>query len=326
MSTPGNEPLPAAAQPEGLRCLLTGATGFIGSHAARLLVRRGCKLTVLMRAGGDPWRIRDVLPSIRVLDGDLAHAGDLGAAIKDLGPQVLVHAGWSGVSKDSRDGFEQITRNLYGTLDLVRACLAAGCQTVVGLGSQAEYGPTDARLHEDMPARPDTMYGLAKLCAGLISQHLCAAAGARLAWLRLTAAFGPADSPEHLIPYVIDALLRRDEPALTGGRQKWDYLYVNDVAEAVWSAITHSAAAGTFNLSSGHAVAVREICEMIRDRIDPALALGFGRIASPDGSRTILEADSGRLREATGWQPQTSLAQGLERTIAWHVQPGGLGT
>ncbi len=301
-----------------IRCLITGATGFIGSHITHMLLEKGVKVTHILRPGEDTWRIREILPSLSVLEADFREIKKVGPQIRDLQPHLVIHAGWFGVEREQRDQLDQVTYNLYGTLDLLSECLGSGCQYFIGLGSQAEYGKTDATLEEGMAPHPETMYGVTKLCAGLLAQRICASAGVRFSWLRLTATYGPKDLPQNLIPYVITRLLKGQEPALTHGKQKWDYLYIDDVTNAVWSLVEHSQAQGIFNLSSGSAIQVRHLCEIIRDQIDPLLPLGFDKVQSSSGERMILEAENDRLHSATGWKQEIPLEAGIGKTIEWY--------
>ena len=138
----------------------------------------------------------------------------------------------------------------------------------------------------------------------------------RWAWLRLFSVYGPDDNPGWLIPGIISQLLEGKEPPLTPGTQKWDYLHIRDAAEAVVAAAVSDKAQGIFNLGSGQPIAVRTIAETIRDLIDPTLPLGFGQVAFRPDQVMHLEADITRLKAATGWQPRTSLRDGLAETIA----------
>lgn len=300
-----------------MRWLVTGATGLIGSYLVRLLLEHDVQVAVLMRRTSNPWRIEDVLHRLHGISGDLASIEEAGTAIRDFAPEVVCHLGWYGVGSRYRNDPAQVTQNLYGSLKLLQLAGEAGCQLWMGLGSQAEYGPCHSVITEDTPTRPATIYGAAKLCVGLLSQKLGEAYGIGFTWLRLLAAYGPKDDMEHLIPQVTLALLRRERPALTPGEQRWDYLYVEDAAQAIWQAATHPAARGIFNLSSGNACAVRSIVERIRDLVDPHLPLGFGEIAYPPDQVMYLQADISRLQRAAGWSPQVSLDEGLRRSVAW---------
>ena len=300
-----------------MRCFVTGATGLIGSHLVRLLLENDCQVGVLMRPTSDPWRIQDVLHHLHVITGDLTVIEQAGQAIQKFAPDVILHLGWYGVSNRYRNDPAQVSQNLYWSLKLLQLAREAGCQCWVGLGSQAEYGSHDGVLTEDLPTRPVTIYGVVKLCVGLLSQKLCKVYGIRFLWLRLLAAYGPTDDPEHMIPYVILSLLRGQKPALTLGEQRWDYLYVEDAARAIWQVVTHPTAQGIFNLGSGEAHTVRNIVECIRDLIDPGLPLGLGEVPYRPDQTMHLQADISKLKQVTGWSPHIDLDEGLRRTAKW---------
>jgi UDP-glucose 4-epimerase len=301
-----------------MRCLVTGATGHLGAAIAQFLVAGGHDVAVLARPSSDPWRLAAVLDRVTVLRGDLA---DPGPAVEDVGrwrPEVVYHLAWAGVAGPDRDRPEQVSVNLVGGLKLFELAAAAGCHCWVGLGSQAEYGPYDRPLTEDLPPRPVTAYGVSKLALGLVTGKLCDLSGVRFVWLRMLATYGPMDHPGALIPWTIAHLLRGRRPALTSGRQRWDYLFVDDAAEAVAAAGLTPSVRGVFNLASGAAPTVRQIVERVRDLIDPALPLGLGE--RPDPPPLHLEADPSRLFEALGWRPRVSLDEGLRRTVDWYRQ------
>jgi nucleoside-diphosphate-sugar epimerase len=147
-------------------------------------------------------------------------------------------------------------------------------------------------------------------------------AGMRHTWVRLLAVYGPGDDPGHLIPTVIQSLRAGKKPALTSGEQQWDYLYIEDAAKALCS-IAESRATGTFNLSSGASVRIRDMVERIRDFVDPSLPLGFGEVPYRPDQVMHLKAEISRLHSATGWAPHTSLEEGLRRTVEWFKTESG---
>ncbi|MGA2670019.1 MAG: NAD-dependent epimerase/dehydratase family protein [Dehalococcoidia bacterium] len=301
-----------------MRCLVTGATGHIGSHLVRYLLEQSVEVAALVRpTTSNLWRIEDILYRLHIIKGDIANIDHSSVAIQEFAPEIVIHLGWHGVSSGYRNDPAQITQNLYGSLKLLELARESGCQKWIGLGSQAEYGPSNRVLTEDLPTRPVTTYGVAKLCLGLLSQKLCETYGIGFTWLRLTGAYGPMDDQEHMIPELILRLLRGEKPSLTLGEQRWDYLYVGDVARAIWGAASHPAAQGIFNLGSGEAHTVKSIVERIRDLIDSSLPIGFGEVPYRPDQIMHLQADVSRLKQATGWAPQVSLDEGLRRTVEW---------
>ena len=305
-----------------MRVFVTGATGFVGSHLTKLLVKRGATVAVLLRPGSETWRIANVLPYITQIEGDMLALQEAQNRILDFAPDTILHLAWYGVSNRYRNDEAQINNNLASSLALLRLALKSGCQTWVGLGSQAEYGPQNIIMDENAPTHPTTLYGTLKLCVYLLGRQLATGSGMRFAWLRLFSAYGPKDNESWMIPYLIKSLQRGERPSLTLGEQKWDYLYVGDAAEAIYRVATTPEANGAFNLGSGEVSTIRNVAERIREMINPSLPLGFGDMPYLSDQVMHLQADITKLKRATGWSPQTGLEEGLKRTIAWYMRTG----
>jgi len=300
-----------------MRALVTGGSGFVGAHVVRALLDRNVETAVFLRHDGPPWRLAEVSSRLHVVRGDLAAPGASAPAIAAFRPDTVLHLGWEGVANTARNDPRQLGTNVTGTLALLDVVAAAGARTFVGLGSQAEYGRLEGRIDETHPTRPTTLYGVAKLAAGLASGIRATELGLRHVWLRLFSVYGPLDDGPWLIPYVTRALLAGDTPALTAGTQRWDYLFVADVAEAVLAAAADERAHGVYNLGSGEARPVRTIVEAVRDVVDPSARLAFGTVPMRPDQVMHLEADTSRLAADTGWFPRTEFADGIRRTVEW---------
>lgn len=300
-----------------MRCLVTGASGFLGSTLVRHLVARGHQVALLVRPNSSLARLQGLLDKVELVTGDLSDTASLRNAIARQPRDACLHLAWFGVTAEYRNSPLQISQNLVSTLALWEAAHTAGCKVWIGLGSQAEYGSFSGVLREDLCPRPVTAYGVAKLAAGVATAKMSELAGVRHVWLRLLSAYGPGDDERHMLPSVILSLLARKKPALTRAEQVWDYLYADDAAAAI-CAVLEQEVEGVFNLSSGHAVSLRSIVEQVRDMIDPALPIGFGDVPYRQDQVMHLEGDITSLTTATGWQPATSLQQGLRQTIEWY--------
>jgi UDP-glucose 4-epimerase len=302
------------------RVLVTGATGFIGAAVACALARRGVEVAVLLRSSSDPWRLGSDVRNMHLLHGSLDDAASYAPGLHDFRPDTVMHLGWHGVSKAGRHDPAQVRTNVCGSVDLLLAAAAAGCRTFIGAGSQAEYGPSDAAIDEHHPCCPRSLYGAAKLAAFTLLDQLARQHGMRLAWLRIFSVYGPQDAPDTLVSSLVSQLLAGIRPALTTAEQVWDFLYVDDAAEAFVAVGSAAAAAGVFNVGSGSARPLRETIAQVRDLIDPSLPLGFGEIPSAAHAVRHLEPVVSHLRSVTGWSATTPLAVGLACTIDWHRQ------
>lgn len=299
-----------------MRIFITGGTGFLGSFAVDAFVADGHDVCLLVRPGTDPWRIADQLSKVTVISGSLDDPRAFVDALSSFRPDTILNIAWTGVSDRTHDEPAQ-PDNLTRVKELIEISAEAGAVNWIGLGSQAEYGLCEKTIAEDEPPHPFSTYGKAKLEALHLSRDLCARHGMRFSWVRLFACYGPRDKETWLIPYVIKTLSNGDEPELTEGWQRWDYLYVADAAAALLAVAKTPGAVGVFNLGSGVAVPVRSVVETVRDLINPSLPLGFGKRALPVDLVMLLEADISRLHKATGWHPTTSIAEGLSQTVRW---------
>jgi len=270
-----------------------------------------------MRPESDPWRIVSVLDRVETITGRLSEPAALRRPMAAFRPDVVYHLGWSGSGHAGRDDPRQQSQNVGDAVALVELAAGAGATTWVGLGSQAENGPTAAVLDESTPVRPTTAYGAAKLSAGTLTRERCAARSLRHVWLRLLTAYGPAEDPSYLIPQVILSLLRGSRPALTEGSQPGDFLHVTDASRALRAVALNESCAGTFVLSSGHHRPVREIALTLRDLIDPRLELGFGEVV-PKEPLLGLRGNPRALERATGWSSNVSLETGLAGCVDWY--------
>jgi UDP-glucose 4-epimerase len=300
-----------------MRALVTGATGFIGSFLVKKLIQEKYTVAVLIRPNSDTWRLKNTLSNMKVIPGELTTIEKANDQICIFEPELVFHLGWYGVGNIYRDNLEQVNQNLYGSIKLLEIAAHAGCRHWIGLGSQAEYGRYDKIINEDFQPHPNTLYGITKLSTCLLSQKLCNMYKINYSWLRLFSTYGPFDAPQWMIPYTILKLLKNEKPSLTFGEQRWDYLYVEDIADALFKVSTSREAIGIFNLGSGEAFPIRSIVENMRNLINPYLPIGFGEIPYAPDQIMHLQSDISRLKRATGWFPKINMQEGLIRTIDW---------
>jgi nucleoside-diphosphate-sugar epimerase len=298
-----------------MRALITGCTGFVGSHLLRRALDQDTEVAVLIQSNSNTWRISDLLSKVHVINGSLENIAATKREILNFQPEVIFHLGWFGVGSRYKNDVRQL-QNVSGSVELLKICSeTGGCKRWIGVGSQAEYGPHEKKIKEDFYCKPTTLYGAAKLSTCLLTQRLCDIYGIKFNWLRLFSPYGPCDEPGWLIPYIILNLLQNKKPAMTLGEQKWDYVYVKDAVDALWR-VANSNACGIFNLASGEASSVRNIAERIRNYIDASLPLGIGEIPYGKDQIMHLQADITKLKEI-GWTPETDLESGLYKTVEW---------
>lgn len=296
------------------RAVVTGPTGAIGTALCAELAAQGVAVYAVCRPGSPRAAAVPRHANIRTLFCPLEELACLPQHIPG-GADAFFHLAWAHTIGPGRNDMAAQTRNIQYTLNAVQAARALGCGVFLGAGSQAEYGRVDGPLRPDTPCFPESGYGMAKLCAGQMSRAECAAHGLAHIWVRVLSVYGPGDGPDTLISGVIRQLLARRVPALTEGRQLWDYLYAGDAARAFLLLARRGVSGRVYPLGSGETRPLREYLLQLRDCIDPALPLGFGQIPYGPAQVMHLQADVSALRADTGFTPQVPFAQGIRRTI-----------
>jgi nucleoside-diphosphate-sugar epimerase len=289
--------------------LVTGAGGFVGRHCLGPLRRRGWEVVGVSSrrrpdgAGpeGVAWRQADLL--------DPATPRRL---IAETRPDALLHLAWS-VSAGSVDNYHWTRASLQLLTDFAEA----GGRRAVLAGSCAEYDwGAPQPLLEDSPRRPGTPYGVCKNALGDLVESYRREIDLAAAWARIFFLYGPGEGENRLVASVIRSLLGGRPARTTHGRQLRDYLYVEDLAEAL-AALVDSELRGPVNVASGRSLRLAELVEAAARRIGRPELVRLGAVAARDDEAAEVSADVGRLRDELGWAPRFDLEAGMERSVEW---------
>ncbi len=303
------------------RIVVTGPTGAIGTALIQMCIEKGIEVLAIVREGSARNSRIPASPLVRMIACNLDRLGELdGERLEALGTQVsgydvFYHFAWAATIGEGRNDMKLQTANIEYALDAVGLAARLGCHTFIGAGSQAEYGRCGTRLSDKTPAFPENGYGMAKLCAGQMTRLECRKYGLRHIWTRILSVYGPGDGEQTMISTVIRRLLSGEIPKLTPGGQMWDYLHCRDAARAMYLLAKKGHDGSIYCIGSGQARPLREYIEILRDCIDPALALAFGAV--PYGERQVMYlcADITRLTDDTGFVPEISFEEGIRETI-----------
>lgn len=298
-----------------MHVLVSGSTGFLGSWVVGDLLAHGHRVTVLVRAGSDMWRLAEYASRLERVTAAIEDHDVLRTAVRAVAPDAVAHLAWRGVDKTHRNDPSQDT-NVADSVAFVDIAADAGARVFVGAGSQAEYGPYPRAIREDDLTRPTTRYGQAKLEAFNKASIRVGQRGIRFGWLRVFSAYGPKDNPGGLIPDLIQSLRNREKMSLTGCEQRWGFIHARDVAAAFRLVIENEQARGAFNVGSPDAPLLRETITYLRDRIAPDVELGIGEIPYRPDQVMTLQADVSRLR-SIGWSPTVVFEDGIRETIEY---------
>jgi nucleoside-diphosphate-sugar epimerase len=299
-----------------MRVFVTGGSGFLGYEVVTELLARGHDCAVLARGDIGATRLAPLEKRIVYVRADLFSEQSYRIALALFQPLALIHCAWHGAAGASADEVYQLD-NVPATGWLVNAAIGAGAKTIIGVGTQAEYGQKSGAIAETASANPTTLYGVAKLAACGATMTLASSRGARAVWARGFALYGPGDGDgRRLLSMVLKSLRERRAPQLTRCEQMWDFLHVHDAARAIVALLECPDARGVFNFGSGEPARLRDVVLTMRDLAAPGIEPAFGAVPYRSDQVMHLEADISRIRRETGWSPRIPLSRGLVELVA----------
>ncbi|HEV2011211.1 MAG TPA: SDR family NAD(P)-dependent oxidoreductase [Candidatus Limnocylindria bacterium] len=306
------------------RVLITGITGFVGSHLAERLIADGHEVHGIALEPQPHANLAAIASNVRIHRADLADPDGLRAAVAAARPETVVHlAGQAIPSLAQRDASGTIQVNVVGTANLLAALETLSGTHLVYASSADVYGvPDQVPVGEDAPLRPMNVYAASKAAAEALVREFGDRAGHPTVILRPANTNGPRQHPglaaSGFAKQIAEAEAGLAEPVIKHGRldAKRDFLDVRDIAAA------YAAAAGlaperteTYNVGTGAPVTIERILQTlvqlaripVRTEIDPERVRG--------GDPGTLALDASRFRSRTGWAPKVTLERSLEDTL-----------
>ncbi|WP_159587194.1 NAD-dependent epimerase/dehydratase family protein [Chelativorans xinjiangense] len=304
--------------------MITGGAGFVGSHLACACLKEGHEVHAVVREPSRGDRLRRFERDIVLHRFDLRSDLELKWCIRDVAPQVVYHLAAS-LRRPEDMQFTDVTDCLSEDVQILVNLLSAAANSrvppsaVVRTGSLAEYGLAPRPYREDMREEPITVYG-----AGLVAAtHLVGALQRRLPFLvataRLALVYGPAQSTEYFVPWLIQRCLAGARSIVRRPDDRRDLIHVDDAVSALIQMGTVSLPkAAVINIATGVAPSMREVARQIIEitGADPGLVkYGAG---NPLHGAPDLRGTPDLARQFLGWSARVPLAEGISRLVAWH--------
>ncbi|MGB7537225.1 MAG: NAD(P)-dependent oxidoreductase [Anaerolineales bacterium] len=300
-----------------MKLLLTGASGFIGSHVARRLLAKGHRVMAVAVPNDPLNRISDIADRLEICTADLSDTAILQQFLEAGRPDACIHLAWYSEPGQYLHSPENISALNYSLL-LVKALAEVGCQNIVAAGTCAEYDLANGKVRETSPIRPDTLYAASKLSLLFLGGQISKPANMKFAWGRIFYLYGPDEDPRRLVPAMIRALLAGKSFPTTAGDQVRDYLHVEDVADA-FVTLAEKRADGIYNICSSEPITIRQLVETGGRILDRPELLQIGALPYRDWEPMYVCGDNQRLK-GLGWKPAYDLSRGMESACRWWKQ------
>jgi nucleoside-diphosphate-sugar epimerase len=284
--------------------LITGITGYLGSHLAEAMLGNGWTVAGLKRKSSWLGRIENIIDEIDLYDVD---SDNLESIFRQCKPDIVVHLAAT-YGRRGEKPFDVFLTNVAFSMEVFKASDACGVELFVNC---------DTSLNWDVNA-----YAMSKSHFRGWLKLLSAEVSTRIVNLRTEHFYGPGDDPAKFTAFVVESCCQnRPELNLTEGLQERDFIYIDDLVAAIMlivsKSVSHDAEYVEFNIGSGKAVTVKSFVELVKQLTKAKTELNFGSIPYRKNEPMICVADISALMKL-GWSPSVSLEDGLRNTISFY--------
>lgn len=295
--------------------IINGASGFIGSHLLDYLLEMGKNVFVLTR---DPIKFSNrKYQNLTLIKYDSENYSSVKDHFKNVDIDVFFNMAWAGVSPEYKNDVDLQISNIGRTVKAAAFASEINCKLFVSAGTVAEYVFSKDVMDVNAKQTPNDIYGASKVATHYFLDVFTRKNKLPFIWCIVPSAFGEGRTDNNIITYTIRTLLRGERPSYGNLEQMWDFLYVKEIAKALYLIGEKGIPGKVYGIGSGVYKPLKEYMTIIRDIINPKLELGIGD--KPELSYQTYSScvNIDDLTKDTGFIPEIQFEEGIKRTIDW---------
>lgn len=292
--------------------VISGATGFIGRHLVTYFSENNIEVYALTTRDLSTHYNTDC--KIHYVRLDLNDYNDY-ISILPQNPLAFIHLAWNGVSPEMRNSVDVQYINVDLSLKAAHLASKLNAQRFVLPGSTMEYVYSGNPINRHTQPCPQDAYSAAKIASRYLCESLCRELNMPFIYAVITGIYSADRKDNNVIHYTISSLLNGEVPHLTKLEQKWDYVYISDVARAFYLISVKGRPGAFYSIGTGESLPLYKYICLIRDIIDPNLRLGIGDIPYKNGQLPCSCVDLSELTKDTGYEPSVPFAVGIREVI-----------
>lgn len=298
------------------KVIIIGANGFIGSHLAKRMASGGIEVTALVAKGFD-YSFLCGIKNICCIEFEFSSLQLLDGIPAVSGADTIFHMAWAGVSTTLKNESQVQASNILYGLAVLEFAARNHITRVVVPGSASEYACGNAVINGKNLSAPSDLYSASKVATRFLCQTYARQANIDFIWTAITSIYGPGRNDNNLITYAIKTLLRGEKPSFTGLEQQWDYLYIDDLIDALVAVGEKGKGNKVYPIGSGEHRQMAEYVKILRNEINPSLPLGIGELPYKNKTVDNQILDITELISDTGFKPKYSFEHGIKNTIEY---------
>lgn len=294
-----------------MKIIVTGASGFIGRHCVKLLFEKGYEIHAI---SSKP-RINEEAhnESIVWYEIDLFDLTEVQGIFDRIKPDYFMHLAWK-MQTGLNLNYDENEEWLSLSKSLINIFYNCGGKRVLVSGSCFEYDLNDRIISEKTPLIPNNKYGSCKMNLFNYLNSFSVENELSYVWARIFFTYGPGQKDSSLVPYVISRLIEGKSVETTDGNQQYDYLYVEDIANAL-ILLLESSYIGPVNVSSGKVTKLKDFINKIASIFKKEDLISFGSKPRPKGSPDFIKGKNELLRKITNWKQEYTIDEGINKLI-----------
>ena len=301
------------------KVLVTGASGFIGSHLTRLLINEGADVSIVARYNSIEHNVRlsPFWEKIKIIEADLRNIESLQPLYSKRFDFIFHLAAYNHVGNSFLHVGEALETNCNGTANLLET--VDNYDKFIYISTSEVYGLQDSvPFIEHMYPHPASPYSVGKYAGELYSLMKYKESSRPIVVLRPFNAFGPYQSTRAVIPELIDKCLKGVPVLTTEGKQTREFNFVTDLTEGMLlAALSKKAVGEVINLGNGKDVAICDVANLIYKKTESQSELRIGALPTRPNEIWKMSSDSTKAQRLIGWEPKVGFEEGLDATIEW---------
>lgn len=312
---------------KGLRIVVTGGAGFIGSHLVERLLSSGAEVTIIdnFLFGSKVEHLRG-RRGLSIIEGDVRDAGVVYQALN--AKDIIFHlAACVGVEEIQKMPFEVLDVEIQGTLNVLNSAVKTGMKRFIFGSSSEVYGDSPKPMKEEGPFSPKSTYAVAKLAGEEYCKAFYQRYGLEYTCLRYFNVYGPRQDERFVIPRFVNRALSNESLAIYGnGKQTRDFTYIDDVVNmTLLAALEPKAKCQAINIGTGVTTSINELAKLILKALDNKNPFKPTYIDYDDKRPRSIEAfnrcaGTSRAIQLLQYKPEITLAPGIEKYINWYLE------
>ena len=312
------------------KILITGATGFIGSHLCELMVRKNFKVIAFDRYNPN-YNLGNLQNSqhkdkIKFIFGDIRDYDSTNRAIKDN--DIIIHlAALIGIPYSYFSPLAYVKTNIEGTYNVLESVKSNKKKKVIITSTSEVYGTAEyTPIDEKHPLNPQSPYSASKIAADNLALSYYYSFKTPVTLIRPFNTFGPRQSERAIIPSIINQILRSKDNSISLGNlyPRREFNFVEDVCEGYYKALNKNNFGETINIGNGYDISIKELVKLISQIMDRKIKIKqiSNRKRLINSEIDLLKSDFSKAKNILNWKPshpgRTGLIRALKKTIEWY--------